>query len=471
MCIKNTKYAQTNKMTQTITETEMATRNRAMLTDMYQLTMGAAYLDSGKNEEATFDMFVRKLPEDWGFFIANGIEDAIDYATSLEFSEEDIEYLREQGLFNESHLDFFRNFKFSGEIRAVREGTPVAPNVPILSVTAPRIEAQLLETMLLNTINFQTMIATKANRVVSAAAPAKVVDFGLRRAQEMDAAMKGARAAFLGGAVATSNVMAGKEYDIPVSGTQAHSFVMSFPTELESFRAYAKTFPNNPTLLIDTYDTLQGARNAAQVGKELEAKGKKLGAVRLDSGDLAELSRGVREILDNAGLGYVKILASNDLNEYKIAELKEKDARIDGFGVGTEMITAKPVAAIPGVYKLVEDGDGGKIKLSAEKKSFPGRKQVYRVRDLEGKCVYDTLALADEEINGAPLLERVVRNGERVRARRDLQETREYCLEEVAKMPDYAKGLHARPYELRVSDGLDALLNKLKEQHTQGDKR
>src|SRR3989344_1359149 len=202
--------------------------------------MKACYFARGKNDQATFDLFVRKTPKDWGFFIANGIEDALDYATNIGFNEGDIEYLRGQGLFIEDYLNSLRDFKFTGEIYAVREGTPVAANTPILRVTGTRMESQLLETMLLNTINFQTMIATKANRVVNAAAPAKVVDFGLRRAQEMDAAMKGARAAFIGGAVATSNVLAGKKYGIPISGTQAHSFVMSFPTELEAFRAYAQ---------------------------------------------------------------------------------------------------------------------------------------------------------------------------------------------------------------------------------------
>src|SRR3989344_4250608 len=276
---------------------EVRVENRALLTDLYQLTMNAGYFANKKNDLATFDLFVRKLPKYWGFFIANGIEDAIDYATNIKFEDDDIEYLKDQRLFSEDYLRVLKDLRFTGEIYVIREGTPVAPNTPLLRITAPRMEAQLLETMLLNTVNFQTMIATKANRVVNAAAPAKVVDFGLRRAQEKDAALK-------------------------------------------------------------------GARNAAIVGKELEAKGKRLGAVRLDSGDLADLSKQVRTILDQEDLQYVKIFASNDLNEYKIAELKARGAKIDGYGVGTELITAKPTAAIPGVYKLVEDESGGKIKLS-----------------------------------------------------------------------------------------------------------
>ncbi|MDP1695879.1 MAG: nicotinate phosphoribosyltransferase [archaeon] len=443
------------------TMTEKKIDNRAMLTDLYQLTMNAAYFRSRKNDKATFDLFIRKLPQDWGFFIANGIEDAVDYATNLSFEDEDIEYLGGQGLFDKSYLDSLKNFRFTGDIHAVREGTPIAPNTPLVRVTAPRMEAQLLETMLLNTINFQTMIATKANRVVNAASPARVVDFGLRRAQEKDAAMKGARAAFIGGAVATSNVLAGKEYGIPISGTQAHSFVMSFPSEIEAFRAYAETFPNNSTLLVDTYDTLQGARNAAVVGKELEARGKRLGAVRLDSGDLADLSKRVRVILDNARLQYVKILASNDLNEYKIAELNKNGARIDGFGVGTELITAKPVAAIGGVYKLVEDIDGAKIKLSSDKKTYPGKKQVYRFSKKNGFYSHDVLALEGEGVDGKPLLEKFVANGERIRERMNLKEIRAFCLGEVVKMPESARALVATPYELKTSVALERLVEDL----------
>lgn len=421
--------------------------------------MGAAYLDNQKNEKATFDLFIRKLPEDWGFFIANGIEDAIDYATNLKFQEEDIEYLRQQKIFKENYLNYLKDFKFTGEIYAVKEGTPIAPNTPILRVTAPRIEAQFLETMLLNTINFQTMISTKANRIVQAAGNASVVDFGLRRAQEQDAAMKGARAAYIAGAIATSNVKAGQEYGIPISGTQAHSFVMSFPTEIESFRSYANTFPDNPTLLIDTYDTIQGAKNAAIIAKELEAKGKRLGAVRLDSGDLAELSKQVRQIFDKENLQYVKIFASNDLNEYKILELIQKGAQIDGYGVGTELITAKPVSALPGVYKLIEDQDGAKIKLSSQKQSYPGKKQVYRT-EKNGIYTGDILALENERFIGKPLLEKVVMNGERINQRKSLNEIRAYCLEQIAKMPEQTKALHAQPYSLKISNGLDNLVKE-----------
>ncbi|MFH1917237.1 MAG: nicotinate phosphoribosyltransferase [Nanoarchaeota archaeon] len=438
---------------------------RTLLTDLYQLTMLAGYHDAKiREEEATFDLFVRKIPKDWGYLIANGIEDAIDYATHLKFTEDDISYLREQGLFKEQFLTYLKDFRFTGDIHAVLEGTPVFANEPILRVTARRSEAQFLETLLLNTINFQTMIASKASRVVNAAGDAKVVDFGLRRAQEADAGMTGARAAYIAGAAGTSNVLAGKEYGIPIAGTMAHSFVMSFPKEIDSFRSYVSTFPDKATLLIDTYDTVQGAKNAVIVAKKLEENGHRLRAVRLDSGDLCTLSTQVRNILDIAGFGYVKILASNDLNEYKIAELRKNGARIDGYGVGTEMITAKPEAAISGVYKLVEDTSGAKIKLSSGKKTYPGRKQVYRV--FSGETYdHDVLALEDEHIAGAPLLEAIVRDGERVVERRPLEEIRNYSLRSVARLPERVKELSAGQYALDISPKLSKLANTLTEHY------
>lgn len=437
-----------------------------LLTDLYQLTMNAAYLDNDKDGLAVFDLFIRKLPTDWGFFIANGIEDAIDYATNIKFTNEDIDYLRQQQLFKEDYLELLKTFKFEGDIWAVKEGTPIAPNTPLLRVTAKRTQAQFLESTLLNTINFQTMITTKANRVVNAAGAARVIDFGLRRAQGEDAALLGARAAYIGGAVATSNVKAGKEFGIPISGTHAHSFVMSFPSELEAFRAYAKTFPDSPTLLIDTYDTLQGARNAAIVAKDLEQKCKRLGAVRLDSGNLGDLAKKVREILDHQGLNYVRIIASNDLNEYKIDDLVQQGAPITGYGVGTEMITAKPVAAIAGVYKLVEDNGGAKIKLSDGKRNLPGKKQIYREVGEDGKYKGDILGLEEEQFGGNLLLEPVVKDGIRIRARPTLAETRKYCLDEVAKLPDYLKKVKVtQQYEIQLTPALNTLVGQLTEKY------
>ena len=372
---------------------------RLLATDFYELTMAKGYLDGRmENKTATFDLFIRRLPENWGFLIANGIEDAVDFLTEdFFFWPDDIAYLKEKG-FPEYFLDFIKDIKFTGDVWAVPEGTIIAPNTPLIRVTSPLIQAQMAETALLNLVNFQTLIATKANRIVRAAAGAPVTDFGLRRAQGSNAGLKGARAAFIGGCRGTSNVDAGKRYGIPVSGTQAHSWVMVFPTELEAFRAYAASFPENVTLLIDTYDVLQGARNAAVVAKEMDAAGHRLSAVRIDSGDLADLSLKVRAILDCEGLDYVKIIGTSDLNEYKIRELVAKKAKIDAYGVGTELITGKPVAALPGVYKLVQIDDRPVIKLSSDKVTYPGIKQVYRLTDGQGHYEEDLLALESEKV-------------------------------------------------------------------------
>ncbi|MFH1072668.1 MAG: nicotinate phosphoribosyltransferase [Nanoarchaeota archaeon] len=446
---------------------------KTMLTDLYQLTMMAGYLDSGKQDDiATFDLFIRRLPQDWGYAIANGIEDAIDYIISIRFEAEDINYLRSQGLFKEEFLDYLRTFKFKGDVCAMKEGTPVFPNEPILRVTAKRSQAQFLETALLNIINYQTLIASKASRIVHAAHGTKVVDFGLRRAQGEDAGMKGSRACYIAGVAATSNVKAGKEYGIPLSGTMAHSFDMSFSKEVEAFRAYAKSFPDNPTLLIDTYDTLQGANNAAIVAKEMESRGSMLGAVRLDSGDLCDLSKKVRKILDQQGLNHVKIFASGDLNEYKIDDLVRNNAPIDGYGVGTEMITGKPEPALSGVYKLVEDVDGPKIKLSSEKETLPGKKQVFRLFNCQAGYINDLIALQGEHAaeivpaGSVELLEPVIRDGRRVRSKGSLDETREYSLKEVDMLPHEAKELKVQSsMQIYISPRLQALRNELVEKY------
>jgi nicotinate phosphoribosyltransferase len=443
------------------------TTPHALLTDLYQLTMNAAYLDNQKDDTATFELFIRKLPDKWNYFIANGIEEAIDYATHVRFTEDDIAYLRSKKLFSDTYLKTLEEFRFSGDIYAVKEGTPVFPNEPLLRITGKRTEVQFLETALLTIINYQTMQASKASRVVQAAGPAKVVDFGLRRAQGQDAGIKGARAAYIAGATGTSDVQAGLEYKIPIVGTHAHSFVMSFPTELDAFRAYAKTFPENATLLIDTYDTLQGARNAATVAKELRRHGHALGAVRLDSGDLATLAKDVRNILNDEGLHEVRIIASNDLNEEKITALRKADAPIDAYGVGTEMITAKPVAAISGVYKLVEDGQGGKMKLSADKISFPGKHQVHRVASQDGTYSYDVVALEGERVmDGTPLLELAASGGKRVRPEPALDAIRAYSLKEVERLRSTLKGTESHQhYFVSPSNGLVKLMDEITAQH------
>lgn len=457
---------------------------RLLATDFYELTMTKGYLDGQmENRIASFELFIRSLPENWGFLIANGIEDAIDFLTEdFFFRPDDIAYLKNKE-FPEYFLDFIKDINFNGDVWAVPEGTIIAPNTPIIRVTSPLVQAQLAETALLNLVNFQTLIATKANRIVRAAAGAPVVDFGLRRAQGSNAGLKGARAAFLGGCRGTSNVDAGKRYGIPVSGTQAHSWIMVFPTELEAFRAYVASFPENVTLLIDTYDVLQGARNAAVVAKEMEATGHRLSAVRIDSGDLALLSMKVRGILDRERLDYVKIIGTSDLNEYKITELVAKEARIDAYGVGTELITGKPVAALPGVYKLVQIDDRPVIKLSNDKITYPGVKQVYRLTDGHGNYKEDLLALDGEEVQDclfceskdkisssdletSPMLSRVVSKGRRILPRRSIQETQRYVADGVSKLPNSSLRIIAPlPYAPRPSPKLIELTKNLRGQY------
>ena len=435
----------------------------ALLTDLYQLTMNAAYLVDGKgDEEATFEMFIRSLPPDWGYFVAAGVEEAIDYACGVRFTDEDVTYLQGLGLFRDDYLDYLRHFRFEGEIMAVREGTPFTRESPVLRVTAKRPQAQLLETALLNAVNFQTLIASKASRVVNAAGSAGVVDFGLRRAQGFDAGVKGARAAYLAGAIATSNVEAARAYSIPPSGTMAHSFVMGFREEVDAFRGYARAFPKNSTFLIDTYDSLDGVRRAAVVAKEMEAAGNKLFAVRLDSGNMEGLSKEIRRILDDSGLGYVKIVVSSDLNEYKIEGYTAQGSPVDFYGVGTELITGKPVAALPGVYKLVEDNLGPRIKLSDSKRTYPGKKQVHRVSGGDGNYLFDLLTLDGEESEGTPLLELAVKGGHRVRAKPSLEEARAHCLESVGRLPIRVKVVRVtEPYELKISEDLERVTSEL----------
>ncbi|MEM3581159.1 MAG: nicotinate phosphoribosyltransferase, partial [Candidatus Bathyarchaeia archaeon] len=291
--------------------------NMSMLTDLYELTMCASYFDNKRFEPATFDLFIRRLPPNRSYFLFAGLEQVLFFLEKMKFTEEHIKFLKGQG-FKEEFLEYLRNFKFSGDVWAIPEGTVVFPNEPLIRVTAPIIEAQLIETFILNTINLQTTIATKASRVVYAAQGRSVIEFGLRREHGTDAGLKVARASYIAGCNGTSNVLAGMMYGIPVFGTMAHSFVMFFDNEIESFRAFVKTFPDKSTLLIDTFDNIKGAENAITVAKELEKMGFRLRGVRIDSGDLVEISRKVRKMLDDNGLGYVQIFASGDLDEYKI---------------------------------------------------------------------------------------------------------------------------------------------------------
>ncbi len=422
--------------------------SEALRTDLYQLTMMQAYWKSGHDPEATFDYFVRKIPSG-SYLVTAGLSYVLDYIENLRFEDDDIEYLKTQA-FNEEFLDNLRSFRFTGDIFAMPEGSIVFPLEPIIRVTAPIMEAQLIETFLLNKMNFSTLIATKASRVVYAARGRMIAEFGLRRAQG-DGHLEATRATYIGGCASTSNVIAGKKLGIPISGTMAHSFVTSFDHEIDSYRAYAEAFPKTCFLLIDTYNSIEGTRKAVIVGKELEKRGEKLMGVRLDSGDLAELSKHVRRILDDSGLGYVKIVASGDLNEWKIDELMIKGARIDLFGVGTELVTGRPTPALDGIYKLSDvvqhNRHVPKMKLSDDtiKATLPGKKRVWRIVE-KGKFVRDVISLDDESIDNAlPLLEKVVEKGKIICNRPSLEEIRNNARENLSNLPDIYKKLDRAP--------------------------
>ena len=388
----------------------MSRYNMTLLTELYELTMMQGYFNNKTNEKVVFDVFYRKNPSGSAYAICAGLDQVIDYIKNQTFEEEDIEYLRSTGFFNEPFLEYLSTFKFTGDIYAIPEGTVVFPKEPLLKVVAPIMEAQLVETAILNIINHQSLIATKASRV-DYAAGGGVMEFGLRRAQGPDAGVYGARAAVIGGCVGTSNVLAGKMFDIPVKGTHAHSWIMSFKTELEAFRNYAMAYPDNCLLLVDTYDTLKsGVPHAIQVFDEMKAKGikSKLYGIRLDSGDLAYLTKKARKMLDDAGHKDAIISASSDLDEYVIESLQRQGAKITSWGVGTNLITSADCPAFGGVYKLaaIQQEDGTfkpKIKVSEniEKVTNPGNKTVFRLYDnATGKIKADLIALADETYSG-----------------------------------------------------------------------
>ncbi len=385
-------------------------RNLTMLMDFYELTMSNGYFVKGlKDKKVVFDMFYRRNPDNGGFVICAGLEQLVEYIQNLSFEDEDIEYLKSKNMFDGRFLDYLRNFKFTGDMYAVPEGTIVYPNTPLVTVVAPLIDAQLIETMLLLTINHQSLIATKANRIVRAAGDASVMEFGARRAQGSDAAIYGARACYIGGVGATATAISDEMFGVPAVGTMAHSFVQFFDSEYEAFKAYAEVYPDNCILLIDTYNVLgSGVQNAIKVAKEvLEPMGKRLKGVRIDSGDLAYLTKKVRKILDSAGCEDCSIVVSNSIDEYLITSLNKQGARINSYGVGERMITAKSEPVFGGVYKLaaVESESGvyePKIKISenVEKITNPGFKTLWRIYDRDsGYGIADVITLADEIID------------------------------------------------------------------------
>jgi nicotinate phosphoribosyltransferase len=428
--------------------------NLGLATDLYQLTMAAAYFAEGRGEEeSVFELFVRRLPARRGYLVAAGLEQAVEYLTALSFGAAALGYLRRLPVFAHVPDDFFaylERFRFRCDVAAVPEGTVVFPDEPLIQVRGPLLAAQLVETFLLATINHQTLIASKAARVVTAAQGRAVIDFGARRAHGFDAAIYGARAAVIGGCTGTSNVLAGKQFGIDVYGTAAHSYTMSFAREIDAFRSFHRLFPEQCILLIDTYDTLEGARRAAQIGPDLRG-------VRLDSGDMVALSRGVRQVLDAAGLQQTKIVASGDLEEDKIAALLAAGAPVDIFGVGTELITSRDAPALGGVYKLVaieRDGRLAPVRKFSEKATYPSPKQVFRER-ANGQFSRDTIALAEEHLPGEPLLQPVLRAGDLCALLPPLAEIRARAADQLAALPEAARRLdNPAPFPVGISEAL-----------------
>ncbi len=479
----------------------MDRRDLTLLTDFYELTMMQGYYEKGHNRNVIFDVFFRKNPSGGGYSICAGLEQVIEYIKNLNFTYEDVDYLRSLGIFDESFLQYLGGFHFTGDIYAIPEGTVVFPKEPLLKVIAPIMEAQLVETAILNIINHQSLIATKASRVVSAANGDGIMEFGLRRAQGPDAGLYGARAAVIGGCVGTSNVLAGKMFQVPVLGTHAHSWIMSFEDEYSAFKAYADLYPDNCTLLVDTYDTLKsGVPNAIRVFKEMRDAGrmpKKYG-IRLDSGDLAYLSKEARKMLDTAGFNDAVITASNDLDEYLLHDLKMQHAAITSWGVGTNLITSKDCPSFGGVYKLaaIQNDDGDfvpKIKISenTEKITNPGNKTVYRIYDrLSGKVKADLVCFADETFDTSEdllifdpietwkktrfaggtytmreILVPVFKNGECIYQSPSVTEIAEYCRREKETLWEETKRLFY-PHQVYVdlSDKLYAVKKSLLDQ-------
>lgn len=461
----------------------------ATYTDQYQLSMAQVYFENGQKEHsAVFDYYFRKLPFEGGYAIFSGLEDLLEILEELKFSEEDLSYLKGQN-YSEEFLEYLKNFKFSGNIMAAREGDILFPNRPILQVEANIIEAQLIETLLLNLLNFQTLIATKASRMRLVAKDSVLLEFGLRRAHG-PGGYYASRAAIVGGFDGTSNVVAGKNFDISVSGTMAHSFVQSYDDEITAFRAFSQSRPKDCVLLVDTYDTLKsGLPNAIKVGKEMEKRGEKLSGIRLDSGDLAYLAQESRKMLDEAGMSYVKIAASNQLDEYVIKSLLEQKAPIDIFGVGTNLVTGEPDSALDGVYKLSVSNGFPRLKISESlsKVTIPHKKQVYRLMNVKGELIgADAITMRDEEevsriydpqeiLKSLPvkhckseaLLHLVMKNGKKTQDSRSLKEIAAYSRERLDGLPmEYKRFDNPHIYKVGISKMLkkerENLLKKYK---------
>ena len=443
----------------------MKAEDLGLLTDLYELTMAQSYFDQGMSAPATFSLFIRQYPANRSYFVCAGLEDVLVYLEGLRFPKESIDYLRSTQVFSPDFLDYLSGLRFTGDVWAIPEGRLFFADEPVLEVTGPIIVAQVVETFIINQINLQCLIASKAARCVYAARGKPLVDFALRRTHGIDAGMKVARASYVAGFHASSNVLAGKMYGIPLSGTMAHSFVTSHENELDSFRAFVRSFPRRSTLLIDTYDTIAGARKAAVIGKEMESQGTRLQGVRLDSGDLACLSEQVRNILDEAGLDYVSIVASGGLDEFEVDELTSHGAPIDGFGVGTKMGVSSDAPWSDMAYKLVKYGDRPVLKLSTGKISLPDEKQVFRIHDDNGSFSQDVVALRDERLDaGEPLLRKVMQGGKIIEPPPSLMEIRARFKTDFDRLEERFKALRGPPhYEVTLSPGLRQLYHEMEE--------
>ena len=472
----------------------MDNRNLTMLVDFYEITMANGFFENGKsNVTAYFDMFFRKVPDNAGYAIMAGLEQVVEYLKNLSFTQSDIDYLRSKNIFSEKFLEYLSDFKFECDVWAVPEGTPIFPGEPIVTVKGPAIQAQFVETMILLTVNHQSLIATKANRIVTAAQGRPVMEFGSRRAQGYDGAVYGARAAYIGGCCGTACTISDRDFSVKALGTMAHSWIQLFDTELEAFRAYAKIYPDSCTLLIDTYNVLRsGLPNAVTVFKELEKQGYKGAGVRIDSGDIAYLSKKIRKILDAEGLDYVKIVASNSLDEYIIRDLIVQGAKVDSFGVGERLVTSKSEPVFGGVYKLVAVEENGKIapriKISENvgKITNPGFKKPWRLFDNKtGMAIADVITLANETIDiskpytifnpeqtykkkvlsdftAKPLQVQIFRSGKCIYELPEIEKIKSYCQQQLSLIWDEVKRFeNPHEYYVDLSKSLWELKNEL----------
>ena len=433
-----------------------------LLTDLYELTMLKAYFESGMTDTAVFELFVRKLPPERNFLLFAGLEQVLRFVERLRFGEAELGWVERSGLFGPAFVRRLESFRFTGDIHAMAEGTAFFPDEPVLRVTAPMPEAQLLETRVLNLIHFETVVASKAVRSVLAGGGKKLIDFGLRRAHGAEAGLLAARASYLAGFDGTSTVLADAAFGIPAFGTMAHSFVQAHDSEADSFHDFARAFPRNAVLLIDTYDTVDAARKVVRLAERLRTEGIAVRGVRLDSGDLDDLSRQVRRILDDGGLTDAIIFASGNLDEYRVAQLVGAGAPIDSFGIGTSLVTSSDAPSLDAVYKLQEYAGKPRRKRSAGKATWPGRKQVYRLSKDDGVFLRDIVAPATEICEGEPLLQPVMKGGNRL-ASPSLDAARAHVRSQLARLPvQYRKLERAEPaYPVEIAASLKALAEEI----------